>query len=357
MKPSCQYVYALTSNGDDIYLYMTQLSVKSLRLHNENSKIILVCDSQTHFALKKSPRAGLGEYDHIIAIETPEGSGIFRNRYLKTTLRNHLSEPFLYLDADTLIRGDLSPIFDLDVDFSAAPNHSGSGDPADMPCDELENFTLLDWNIPEKYYVNGGVLFFNDTPKAAELSSCWHKKWLETGKKLKRHRDQPSLNSALADTNPTFTWLNSIYNAQIEANPLTTKKALLWHIYSSSGSYALTTHTRFYKFVNTSANGEEITLQQLKSLCQSPHPWMIQSFIDWWCVQRIISVPGLAHTNSFEHLWIAHNYQSAKFLLKQNLKNRFKILYKGYVFLPGSIRMLFKKITKIVYEAFIAQDK
>ena len=39
---------------------------------------------------------------------------------MKTRLREIIEGPFLFLDSDTLIRGDLSPIFFLDTDIAGA---------------------------------------------------------------------------------------------------------------------------------------------------------------------------------------------------------------------------------------------
>ncbi|MDH6063711.1 hypothetical protein, partial [Umezakia ovalisporum] len=139
---------------------MNLISLRSLRYSNPNAKITLVCDINTVQSLETCKHPILQEANQTISVKTLDQPASFRNRFIKTSLREHLSGDFLYLDADTVIRGDLTPIFNLKTSFAAAPNHSGSGDPAEMPFDEKENFDLLGWALPTQYYVICRSLFY-----------------------------------------------------------------------------------------------------------------------------------------------------------------------------------------------------
>lgn len=305
-----QCVYALTSDGKDSFADMTRVSMLSLRLSNPKAHIVLACDAASKKALDQCKHPVLDECNTVVSIPTPEGSAGFRNRYIKTSLRQHLSGAFLYLDADTVIRGDLSEVFKITASFSAAPNHSGSGNPVEMPGDEREAFIALDWPLPTQHYVNGGVLFFADTIEAHIFSKLWHEKWLSSVEKTGRFRDQPSLNSALEESNVLFAWLPMHFNAQVDVRPAIAPDASVWHLYSSNGSFAM--NTVFDKYILRLQEGKSLTPLCIERLCQSRHPWQVQNLIDWWCVQRILTQDRFLEINSFDRLWLSGNYKGAK---------------------------------------------
>lgn len=320
-----QIAYVLTSNGKDVYADMNLISLRSLRYSNPNAQIILVCDSDTVQSLETYNHAILQEADQIISVKTPDQPASFRNRFLKTSLRKHLSGDFLYLDADTVIRGDLSPIFNIKTSFAAAPNHSGSGDPAEMPSDEIENFKLLGWELPKYYYVNGGVLFFADAPDTYRFCQIWHKKWLASAEKRGSFRDQPSLNSAIADSKVSFTCLPNRFNAQVDVRPICVQDAVLWHLYSSNGGIAM--KTVFDQYINRLQKGENITSRHIEHLCNRQHPWQINNLVDWWCVIRLFSYKRFLEVNSLERLWMSRNYKQVTWELKRLLKNQIYFIY------------------------------
>lgn len=320
-----QIAYVLTSNGKDVYADMNLISLRSLRYSNPNAQIILVCDSDTVQSLETYNHAILQEADQIISVKTPDQPASFRNRFLKTSLRKHLSGDFLYLDADTVIRGDLSPIFNIKTSFAAAPNHSGSGDPAEIPPDERENFALLEWSLPTEYYVNGGVLFFADTPDTDKFCQLWHQKWLASAEKRGSFRDQPSLNSAIADSGVSFSWLPHCFNAQVDVRPIYAPDAVIWHLYSSNGGIAM--KTVFDRYIDRLQKRENITSRHIEHLCNRQHPWQINNLVDWWCVNRLLSYQHFLKVNSLERLWMSKNYKQVKWELKTLLKNRLRSIY------------------------------
>ena len=56
----------------------------------------------------------------IIVVNVPDGMNkMHRSRYLKTTLRQHISGDFLFVDADTVITCDLSEIDEVDMEIAA----------------------------------------------------------------------------------------------------------------------------------------------------------------------------------------------------------------------------------------------
>ncbi|MCM1983008.1 hypothetical protein [Lyngbya confervoides] len=301
-----QCVYALTSSGNDIFADMTQVSMLSLRLSNPNMKIILSCDSASKAALDRCKNPVLEVCDTVIDISTPESPASFRNRYIKTSLRQHLSGPFLYLDADTIIRGDLSEVFQTTASFAAAPNHSGSGDPAEMPGNEKEKFISLGWQLPDKHYVNGGVLFFAERPEVYDFCNLWHQKWLACSEKTGKHYDQPSLNSAIHDSRINFTWLKHRFNAQVHARPHTAWGAAIWHIYLSEPHAS--PETEFGEALIKLRQEQSITAAEVANLCQQSHPWTVKNPIDVLAVQSLKHQSTVLNGDRWERLWLANQY-------------------------------------------------
>ena len=317
--------YVLTSSGYDIYADMNLISLRSLRYTNPNANIILVCDLDTVQSLENYNHPILQEANQIISVKTPDQPASFRNRFIKTSLRQHLSGDFLYLDADTVIRGDLSEIFQIKTAFAAAPNHSGSGSPTEMPGEEIENFHLLRWALPSNYYVNGGVLFFADHPDTHKFSQLWHQKWLTSAEKSGSFRDQPSLNSAIADSDISFEWLPHRFNAQIDVRPVKAPDAIIWHLYTSNGVLAM--KTIFDQYISYLQDGRNITLEQIKYLCQRYHPWQIKNPVDYWVVQKLLSQPQFIGSACVERLWMSgHHHQATDIWLNKNKKWYKKIL-------------------------------
>jgi hypothetical protein len=313
-----QVAYVLNSNGKDIYADMNLISLRTLRYSNPNAKIILVCDSDTVQSLETYKHPILQEADQIISVKTPDQPPSFRNRFIKTSLRQHLSGDFLYLDADTVIRGDLSSIFDIKTSFAAAPNHSGSGDPVEMPFDERENFALLGWTLPTQYYVNGGVLFFADTPDTYKFCQLWHQKWLASAEKRGSFRDQPSLNSAIADSGVSFSWLPHSFNAQVHARPYTAWNATIWHIYLSEPH--VSPKTWFGQVLEKSPNQDLITTQEVAKFCQRHHPWVVNNPLHWIAIASMKRNQTIFNGDRWERLFLADRYEIFIKHLFRNIK-------------------------------------
>lgn len=315
-KSSGCVVYVLTSEGSNYFANMTWLSIMSLSLSNPSIEKILVCDFQTKYYLEQINHIVLGECDRLIEVKTPQGKNEFRNRYIKTSLRQRISGSFLYLDADTLIRGDLSPIFQTEASFSAATNHSGSGLPQEIPQVEKAVFENLGWPLPQKHYINGGVLFFKEDRETHNFCELWHHKWLESFEKTGSSRDQPSLNSALSDSNISFSLLPHKFNAQVEAKPSYAPEAVVWHLYSSS---SMAMQTLFDQYLEYLMSDKNLPLKKVEQLCQRSHPWPTNNLIDRWCAGRLLQHESISFS-SFERLWMRRQHQQAIIALLKQIK-------------------------------------
>jgi hypothetical protein len=306
-------VYAVTSSGRDLFSAMTRVSIASLRISNPFVKVAVACDDVSAAALKRSCDPLLNEVDDFIICDTPEGDAGYRNRHVKTRLRQLIEGPFLFLDSDTLVRGDLSTIFSLNTDFAAAPNHS-SDDFREQAFDPItkklmtsnsETLRSLRWQVGDRVYVNGGVLFFNDTPNSYRISDAWHRKWLQSVEKFGVHQDQLALNAAVFESRPRVEVLPHKFNTQVKSAPQVARDAIIWHYYAShttsivqhngkrvSTSVALTS---FDGLVERVLQGEKLPLDSVVEIIQHPHPWRRNSWLD------DLMARGIARNGHLDH--------------------------------------------------------
>ena len=308
-------VYVLTSQGKDFYSAMTRVSVASVRLSNPSVKIALACDSLTESNLFSTEDLLVNEVDEICGFATPEGSPSYRNRYIKTQLRKLISGPFLFLDSDTLIRRELTEVFGINSDIGGCRNHS-KVDLWDQVMDlDVETLKAMRWEIG-KTYINGGVLFFNDTPKAHDLATLWHKRWLESSNQRQYYRDQPALNTALLESDPSLTVLPDRYNAQFKVQLTAADDAVLWHYYSSQDDVPI---TAFEIVVQDLLAGHKLDMNKVSHLLKVPHPWRSDLWFDDWVGRSVLRKGKL---DIPDRLWFeGRRWESTRFRLGSMLRS------------------------------------
>jgi hypothetical protein len=266
--------YAVASAGRDIYSAMTRISLASIRATNPSMQVWLCCDHDSEIAMRACADPLLEEVDQVIVCATPRGGQGFRSRFLRTRLRSMIDGPFLYLDSDILVRDDLSDIFTIRSDIAAAANRSKTTLAEQIWILDGQWLAAMGWRAREDVYVNAGVLFFQDTRPARALGEDWHKKWLASCKRglsfgtQPGFRDQPALNSALAEIEADFHVLPRRFNAQFRAEPLSIPGACMWHYYQ-----AKETNTAFEMLAIAVQKGEPLFGRRVKRIIRSPHPW------------------------------------------------------------------------------------
>ncbi len=290
---------------------MTRISIASLRLTNPRFKITIVLDEISEGILRKSSDPLLREVDKIIVINTPNGNNVFRNRHIKTRLGTLIRGPFLFLDSDTIIRGDISAIFNFNGDVAGVPNLSQKVIENQIWSQDLKTLRKMHWKIRDDYYVNGGVLFFNANRKTFSFFESWHSKWLQSNEKLELYRDQPALNSAIYDSSIRLNILPNIYNAQFRSNPSVVKNAMIWHYYSSAQKETPLTSFEI-TCLQLMKNDKKIS-EEVKELVKSSHPWRRENILDD-CIAKHTQLRG--NLSEFEENWFSGKriFASAKLL-------------------------------------------
>lgn len=180
-------VYCLVSGPQDYYYEQLLISVCSLRKHNSDALVEVVCDYDT-FATLKNTRSGIFDYNvHVIPVETPsEWDNWERSRYTKTHLRMLTSGDYLFIDTDTVICAPLDGIDDLPFGVAAVrDSHLERPLPKVTQCQhDTERWIWgqamkAQVDIEGRWHFNSGVLYVKDTPQAYELYERWSEKYTE----------------------------------------------------------------------------------------------------------------------------------------------------------------------------------
>jgi len=260
-------VFALTTAGHDIFSAMTRLAVASLRRSNPAMAIHLALDEDSATALQRIRHPLLEEADQWLAVAVPPGTAPFRNRHLKTRLRQVIQGKFLFLDSDVFVRGSLADIFSLDTDIAAAPNHSRDERQAQLSPQDGAILQALSWQVDSRHYVNGGVIFYNDTPAAHRLASAWHGHWQHSSRQLGQHLDQPALNRALFAERPRFHLLPHAYNHQLKWAGQWQQLPVIWHYNHSSRTE---TRSCFESYAIELLHGAPLSPERITALAHCP---------------------------------------------------------------------------------------
>jgi hypothetical protein len=217
-----KYLYVLVSDDSDYYLENALLSISSLRIHTPQAFVSLLMDSGTEKTLTGKRRAILDMVDEILV---PDIEGTWtkkeRSRWLKTSMRSHIAGDFLYIDCDTVIADDLSPVSSLDMELGAV----------------MDSHTIWDENLPYRYrkvraaflklhktlkfeslqktnkYFNSGVILCRDTLNTHRFFAKWHELWQYSH--LIALADQPPLNQADYLFHGFIREMDGVWNCQV----------------------------------------------------------------------------------------------------------------------------------------------
>jgi hypothetical protein len=231
-------VYALISDRD-FYPEQVLMSITSLRLRNPDAQVALVTDRLTDRALadRKFSLDAIVDERVTVDIAAQNLTGVQRSRWLKTSLRQQLAGDFLFLDADTVICGQLDEIDGFDGDMGAVWDvHAPL---ADSPYRKMvaAHAKLLDGaGFAATEYFNTGVIYAKDNQQVREFYRRWHEEW-KRGTYHGLTMDQPAFNRAQhlcgnpvknlpADWNCQLKYGLPFFNTAKIIHLLTTKKEI-----------------------------------------------------------------------------------------------------------------------------------
>jgi len=326
------FCYVLTTTGRDLFADMTYASAAFLRYAYPEAEIICLCDASSHRALEAARHSLFEVVDRALSVETPDGPPVYRNRFVKTQMRQILQGDFVYFDSDTLVVDRIDEMLACAAPMAAIANHSGTGHPSEIPGEERAIFEMMGWPLPRRSYINGGVLFLRDCEPTQRFSCLWHEKWLAWSRRGK-HTDQPSLNSALADSGIEYHLLGNRFNGQVTQRPSVGREPVaVWHFYFAQSGVT------DYDFPNTildeaidrfRASGR-LTPEVVRELRGWPYPWRTLTMLDRWFVRSRVLCRDTLPWDSASRCWLAGyrrkavmKYLGSQFrLLKQRWDNR-----------------------------------
>ena len=221
-KGTMKYLYVLTSDNSDSYLEQTLLSITSLRLQMPEANISLLVDDITERTLSDQRAKILKLTNELKSVKVDEPfNKQARSRWLKTSMRRHIEGDFLYIDGDTIIADDLSPINDLDIELGhVLDDHGYLSEYEKTRPKRLKEVKRMfrsrnfDKDFDFKVYFNGGVSFCRDCKTGHDFFNEWHRLWLHCYK-LNMLSDQPSLNQANFNLGNPIKELDGIWNCQL----------------------------------------------------------------------------------------------------------------------------------------------
>jgi lipopolysaccharide biosynthesis glycosyltransferase len=230
--------------------------------------VVLLTDNKTEKTLTGKRNAFRKSIDEIVCVEFPEENDLhYRSRILKTTLPQHVSGDFLYIDCDTIVCDDLSDIANLNIHLGAVLNAhsllSQTGSTAYGWFDFIDR--RLDFSSAEKTdkCYNGGVFFCKNNDICRRFFEKWHEFYLFSLSK-RVILDQPALNQVNYLMNELITELPGIWNCQI-LSPGAVKylaQAKIIHYFSSmnkSSIYLFGQQSIFQEIKETGEISEELS--------------------------------------------------------------------------------------------------
>jgi hypothetical protein len=302
-----RFCYVLTTTGRDDFADMTYASLAFLRHSYPAAEILCLCDAVSHQVLVQSRHPLLEIVDRAQSVATPDGPPGFRNRFVKTRMRQVVEGDFVYFDSDTLVVDRLDEMLSCEAPLAGIANHNGTGDPSKIPGDERAVYDTMGWPLPRRPYINGGVLLLRDCESTRRFACLWHEKWLACSLRG-NYRDQPSLNSALADSGINYQLLDNRFNGQVVGRPSICREPVaVWHLYSSESDRTVIAvpKTMLDEAVARFRADGCLTSDTVRELSRWPYPWRTPTALDRWFVSRRVLSKESLTWDSASRYWLA----------------------------------------------------
>lgn len=172
-------IYCLTSDNSDFYYEQLLISLYSLRKHNPDASVAVVCDELTNELILKRRRSFAAMNAETIQVEMPPSwDKKVKSRYIKTHLRNIVSGDYLFIDVDTIICAPLDCVDEYDCAVGAVYESH-----VPRPIPKVPQYDSERWmwkeaekaclNIEGHLHFNSGVFYVKDHPIAYRLYERW----------------------------------------------------------------------------------------------------------------------------------------------------------------------------------------
>ncbi|GHV58317.1 hypothetical protein FACS1894182_10030 [Bacteroidia bacterium] len=140
----------------------------------------------------------------------------YRSRFLKTTMRKHISGDFLYIDCDTIICEDLSEIETLNILLGAVLDcHVQAKQNRSFLWHQGQDNRLSFCSIGKlNKFFNGGLIYCKDSEISHQFFDKWNELWLYSVS-CGINMDQPAFNQTNYLFNDIIYELSGSWNCQI----------------------------------------------------------------------------------------------------------------------------------------------
>lgn len=227
-------VYVVVSDDADVYFEQAWVSAWSLKHHNPRMEVECVVDTETYDNVIKGYRyKALNVIDRLVKVEVPkEYNKKLRSRWLKTSLREHVTGDFLFIDTDTVICDEIGEVDDLEGDLLMVKNgHCNLSESYEEGEIRRHYKKIFGENLTNDEYYNSGVILCKDMPQVHTFYKKWHDDWKHSVSKGYSIDQQ-----ALLHTNSRLQLIremDGIYNSQVRFSVLYLMKGKILHYFNN----------------------------------------------------------------------------------------------------------------------------
>ena len=296
---SFKIVFCLTTNGSDAFFRMHSLAVRSVQYYMPKAQIITLVDLESANKITKSGIASCGRPLGMRVIETASGPDGFRNRWMKTKLRELVSGDVLYLDSDLVLRAGIQELWAYQGDLMGVLDRNQTS-PYFAPFDR-DRYKAAGWPLPSHGSINGGVLFWRDSKAAHNLSAAYHSRWLESYQRTGKPMDQQALNTAIDDCNVELMILPSTYNSMERYHPSDIGEAKIWHFIFSNVRLS-GDHKSWTKWESI-VRGESAEPHPME-WSRWRHPWIVRDPLAWMFMHALKRSAKVNYIQDFRRIWL-----------------------------------------------------
>lgn len=226
-----QIVYAIIASEKNLFFQELWASVYSFRLYEPDREIRVLCDKTTYNYITQFP-AFVKLVDEIKVVEVSDTDNLrYKSKEIKTTVRQHVTGPYLFVDTDTICAGSVGDIDNFTYDVAAVPEFH-------VPLSQcvfkhlvrgyIKNSFGQDITDKDAWY-NSGVMFVNDTPKAYEICDLWNDNWQKSAFVGGHKQDQPPLLITHRESGYAIAELPGEYNCQVGLSVKYLANAKIFH--------------------------------------------------------------------------------------------------------------------------------
>jgi hypothetical protein len=250
--------------------------------------------------------------DRAEPVETPDAPPGFCNRFVKTRMRQVLDGDFVYFDADTLVMDRIDEMLSCPAPMAGVADCGVPVDQSGIDIFSRSVFESMNWQLPRRTFINGGVLLLRDCEPTRRFGVLWHDKWLAWSR-LGRHTDQQALNSALTDSGIDYSVLDYRFNGQLNGRPSICRGPVsVWHFYASQSDRHLDVPRTVQDeaIARFRAQGR-LTPDVINELRRWPYPWQTPTVLDRWFVRRFVLCKDNLSGDCIARYWLAGHRRKA----------------------------------------------